>query len=810
MAPKRERGFFAHVSRAIAGRSFFAQGFGRFRATDRCDREPASRPNNDLPVYDFDDVPTLPAHELRQLFGGKAAGLIDMRRLGIPVPPGFVLGTELCRRFLASGWPAGLDDAIEARLASLERATGQRLGGGQSPLLVSVRSGAPVSMPGMMDTILNLGANRQTITALAARTQDERFALDTWSRFSRMYAATVLGMSADMLGDGPWAGADAAALRADVDAVHSLCVRLKTPIPDDPRQQLRGAIEAVFRSSCSERARIYREREGIAQDVPTAVVVQAMVFGNMGVSSGSGVAFSRNPSTGAKELCGDFLINGQGEDVVSGRHAPEPLAAMATCAPDVCHELAQIMRSLEQHTRDLCDVEFTVQQGRLHILQVRAGKRSAAAAARIAMEMASDDERLITRDEAVRRVTRDQLRQLQSAGRVRVGVKPVASGVAASPGVASGVICLHPDRVAALAATAGNVILVRPTTSPQDVHGMVKAVGIVTATGGMVSHAALVARGWGIAAVCGIEDLQFAEGVRLGGVELKEGDRITIDGGSGAVYLGDCVEVERDELPELQTLRLWASELGIELGCDDDRRGMQVSGGAADATIDAFAVMRALALLGFATDERIAVSLAIPAEAVRRAIDGFPPGHLNRTARGLQVAPDGRAWLHACLDAERDGIDRAAADRAYQAFMSFDHRFKHLVTDWQMKTVNVGERSDAVLRTALGQTVANDHADPAYDAAVRCRLGAFHRELLPLLSDICALAPRLQPFRSRLARASAAVEAGDGTMIASPLKDSFHTVWFELHEELIHLTGRDRASVEANSSPQRLASPRGS
>jgi pyruvate,orthophosphate dikinase len=427
-------------------------------------------------VCGFDDAPAVAAAELRQLLGGKGAGLVEMRRLGIPVPAGFVLGTGLCHRFLASGWPAGLDDAIDAKLAALEQMLGRRLGDGNAPLLLSVRSGAPVSMPGMMDTILNLGANRCTIEALAVQTQ-ERFALDTWSRFSRMYAATVLGISTEALGPGPAADASVATLRADVDAVHDICMRRKAPIPDDPRQQLRGAVEAVFRSCRSQRAQVFRAREGLAREMPTAVVIQAMVFGNMGVSSGTGVAFSRNPSTGANEPYGDFLINAQGEDVVSGLRVTEPLAAMQARLPEAFDGLCRVMRTLERHYRDLCDIEFTVQAGRLHVLQVRAGKRSAIAAAQIAVDMAGEG--LISREEAVRRLSREQLRQLQSIGTVRAGATVIASGVAASPGVVSGVVCLHPDRVAAMSANGRNVILARPTTSPEDVHGMVASAGIL-------------------------------------------------------------------------------------------------------------------------------------------------------------------------------------------------------------------------------------------------------------------------------------------------------------------------------------------
>jgi pyruvate, orthophosphate dikinase len=741
-----------------------------------------------LPVYDLDHIHDCSASELRRRLGGKGAGLVEMRqKLGLPVPHAFVLTTELCRQFLASGWPDGLDEAVDRKLAALECATLQRFGDRERPLLVSVRSGAPVSMPGMMDTILNLGANAVTIAGLAAWTRDERFALDTWARFCRMYAATVLGVSRESLGDNLPRDASVAVLRADIDRVRDICAREGTPIPDGPRTQLRGAIEAVFRSSRSERARVYCEREGLGEEMPTAVLVQVMAFGNLGASSGTGVAFSRNPSTGANETYGDFLANAQGEDVVAGIRASRPLAAMRETLPEVHDELGDVLRRLERHYRDLCDVEFTVQEGRLQILQVRAGKRSGIAAARIAIDLANEG--LISREEAVRRVAPAQLRQLKSMARVRDGATAIASGVAASPGVVSGVICLEPDRVADLAASGSNVILVRPTTSPEDVHGMAQAAGIVTATGGMVSHAALVARGWGIAAVCGVEALQLEPGLSIAGRRLDGGARLTIDGTAGKIYLGDCVEAEQGEPVELQTLRRWAAEAGLALGGEEDTAaapGTNVARDSAACDVDNFAVVRALALLGFATVERTAIALAASSDAVGKVLESLPQTYIGKAPRGLHVTPEGRAWLLGQLRVERDSVDRRAAERLYQDFMALDVRFKQLVADWQIKVVG-------------GSRVANDHADAAYDAAVRARVADFHQATTALLPDILTLMPRLRPFAHRLANAAKAVAAGDGTMIASPLKDSYHTAWFELHEELIHLAGRDRAIEEARS-----------
>jgi pyruvate,orthophosphate dikinase len=330
---------------------------------------------------------------------------------------------------------------------------------------------------------------------------------------------------------------------------------------------------------------------------------------------------------------------------------------------------------------------------------------------------------------------------------------------------------------------------VRPTTSPEDVHGMVNAAGIVTAAGGMVSHAALVARGWGIAAVCGVGDLVFEPQLRLGDHELREGDCLTIDGSAGAIYLGDCAETGFGESVDLQTLRRWSAELGLELGCVDAQGAnapeSDVEGN--DAGLNAFAVLRALALLGFASLDRLAVALVVQADAVRHVIDALPAGHVNATPRGLQVTPQGRSWLQTQLDAERTGVDGDAADRLYRQFMVHDDRFKRLITDWQMRTID-------------GRQVLNDHADSAYDTSVRERLCGFHGETQPLIDEICATAGRLRPYLQRFARAATAAAAGDGSMIASPLKDSYHTVWFELHEELMHLSGRSRAVEEAAAS----------
>ena len=744
------------------------------------------------PVHDLEHPLELDAVGLRQLLGGKGAGLLEMRqRLGLPVPPGFVLGTPLCRRVLTQGWPEGLDEVIERHLAELERATGQRFGDAERPLLVSVRSGAPVSMPGMMDTVLNLGANSRTIDGLARQSGRPSFALDTWWRFCRMYAVTVLELPETLFPPAPGAHAGDDERRSSIEALHALCARHGSPIPDDPRIQLRQAIEAVFRSSRSARARVYREREGIVDDVDTAVVVQAMVFGNLGPDSGTGVAFSRNPSTGEAQPYGDFLPDAQGEDVVAGVRASLPLADMRLTLPEAHARLLSVMRRLERHYRDLCDVEFTVQCGSLYVLQVRIGKRSAAAAARIAIDLAQDPEIGLSRGEALARVSGEQIRQLQNQAEVAAGVAVLARGVAAAPGVGCGRICTDPDRAAQWSARGEAVILVRPTTAPQDVHGMVGSAGVVTATGGLVSHAALVARGWGIPAVCGVLEVRFEPVLSIAGEPIEEGEWLTIDGTRGTLHRGRCAVAGRDALPELAVLRQWAAQLGVEFGAPLPPATLAALPAAAQAPsgnappIAAFALLRALALCGVARPARLAESLGQPQAALAGALASLPDGLLVDTPRGLQLTPAGRQSVALALAEERRAVDAAAIEAAYQRFLGLDTRFKALVTRWQLRTVD-------------GREQPNDHADAGHDAAVFAGLAELHVQTCELVAAVIAQAPRLAPFAWRFARAAEQIARGDGSLIASPLKDSYHTVWFEFHEELIHLCGRDRATEESH------------
>ncbi|HEU4571069.1 MAG TPA: pyruvate, phosphate dikinase, partial [Candidatus Limnocylindrales bacterium] len=409
------------------------------------------------------------------LVGGKAANLgVMARELGLPVPPGFVVTTSACRTFLANGWPPGLEEEVRERMGELEDAVGRRFGDPSDPLLVSVRSGAPVSMPGMMDTILDLGLNAETCVGLGRASGDDGFAIACRERFEAMFRS-IVGV-------------------ADV--------------PADPWQQLRLAIEAVFRSWNSDRARAYRSKEGIGDDLGTAVTVQAMVFGNRGPMSGTGVAFTRNPATGEHVLFGDVLFGAQGEDVVAGTHATEPIAVLDERLPAVAAELRAHAGALERWYRDLCDIEFTIEEGRLWMLQVRVGKRSPQAALRIARDMAGDPDFPLSREEAVRRVLPILADPPRVSTLAQDGRAPILVGLAASPGVASGPIALSAEAAIESAEGARRPILVRTETSPEDVPGMARAAGVLTGRGGLASHAAVVARGWGIPAVVGASGLE--------------------------------------------------------------------------------------------------------------------------------------------------------------------------------------------------------------------------------------------------------------------------------------------------------------
>jgi pyruvate,orthophosphate dikinase len=502
------------------------------------------------PVYFFGDGAAEGGAAMKPLLGSKGANLAEMTNIGIPVPPGFIVTTQVCMRYLAERrLSEEVRTAVRAAMARLERATGRTFGGAERPLLVSVRSGAAVSMPGMMDTILNLGLNDTTAVAMGRQAGNPRFAYDSYRRLVQMYGDVVFGLKAQPGEQDPFEASLEAARQAhgverDIDLspddLRELVARFKAivarsaghPFPEDPWEQLWGAIEAVFRSWQNKRAAEYRRVHRIADDLGTALSVVAMVYGNMGEDSGTGVAFTRDPSTGEPCLYGEYLVNAQGEDVVAGTRDPEPIATMAGRWPDAFHELEETAQRLEHHFRDMQDIEFTVERGRLYLLQTRTGKRTGMAAVRVAVDMVREG--LISRSEALRRVNPDQLDQvLHPMVDPSQTLPQLARGLPASPGAAVGMVVFDADTAAARAGRGEPVILVRRETSPDDFHGMVAARAILTARGGMTSHAAVVARGMGKCCVAGAKDLEVDEAgrcFRANGTVVREGEWITLDG----------------------------------------------------------------------------------------------------------------------------------------------------------------------------------------------------------------------------------------------------------------------------------------
>ena len=508
-------------------------------------------------VYSF----TEGNRDMKDLLGGKGANLAEMTTLGLPVPPGFTITTEACRAYLAAGEaPETLDVEVTAHLREVEQAMGRRLGDPSDPLLVSVRSGAKFSMPGMMETVLNIGLNDESVEGLAAQSGNDRFAWDSYRRLIQMFGKTVQDIDGDRFADILHKLQADKGYKGDLDMTTAdlkhLVEEFKKVVeeetgeafPQDPRRQMDLAIEAVFRSWNTERARLYRRRERIPNDLGTAVNVCTMVFGNMGETSGTGVCFTRDPSTGHSGVYGDYLVNAQGEDVVAGIRNTLSLADLERLDKKSYDELRSVMVKLETHYRDLCDIEFTIQQGKLWMLQTRVGKRTAAAAFRVATQLV--DERLITTDEAVTRVTGDQLTALLFPQFDKAAEKTVVTkGMPASPGAAVGEIVLDNDQAASRVAAGASVILVRRETNPDDLAGMMAASGVLTARGGKTSHAAVVARGMGRCCVVGAEDLVVDEAagtihVRSEDLVLKAGDVIAIDGTTGEVFKGDVPVVD--------------------------------------------------------------------------------------------------------------------------------------------------------------------------------------------------------------------------------------------------------------------------
>ena len=708
----------------------------------------------------FDRPLDLPRAERVALLGGKGDGLMRMAgELGLPVPPGFILTTRACALHREQGWTAALDEAVREGLAALEAQTGRRFGGdadpARSPLLESVRSGAPISMPGMLDTVLNVGLDVHTTASLAR--ESPRLADECRERLAESFRTSV--------GKEP---------------------------PTEVRAQLRDAVEAVFRSAQSARALAYRRREGLTGDPQTAVNIQAMVFGNRDERSATGVCFTRNPATGERQAYGDVLFQAQGEDVVSGRHATQPLAELARRLPEAASSLFALGRQLEVAYRDLCEIEFTVESGRLWLLQVRVGKRSPRAALRIASELALDPDFPLDRREAVERV-----RTLLAAPpaitsfRASHGPVPLARGIGASPGIATGEIVTTVERAVARAAEGHAVLLVRPETSPEDVEGMAVAAGLLTARGGLASHSAVVARGWAIPAVVGLTSLSIDEsGIALPAGRFAEGETLSIDGSSGHVFAG-ALEVETRVAPEAAPLLDWARELGIDLdshvaadassGTDsppsaNDARALQSSDESSGDSI-----LQILAIKGSATRDALASALASDAESLAARIDQLVTVAILTPAKpaGFRLSDTGRARASALLESDRQRIGPTVARQSLEFFQTFDTRMKEAVTDWQ-------------LRLDGPERVPNDHMDTRWDAIVTERLTTLCEEAAGWLATLTPRLPRLQLYESRLATALAYFREGDARFVASPRVDSLHGVWFELHEDLIRLAGSTR------------------
>jgi len=524
---------------------------------------------------------------MKNLLGGKGANLAEMTNIGLPVPPGLIITTEACKDFTAMGqkFPEGMEEQVKEKIKILEEKLGKKFGDETNPLLVSVRSGAPVSMPGMMDTVLNLGLNDRTVEALAAATGNERFALDCYRRFINMFGDVVMSVEHHKFENILEHRKERAGARFDnqlaaedwreVVAEYKKLIQKETgrSFPQEPIEQLFMAVYAVFNSWNNDRAIVYRRINKIPDDLGTAVNIQTMVFGNMGDDSGTGVAFTRNPSNGEKKLYGEYLINAQGEDVVAGIRTPQPIAALEQDMPDVYRQFAGVCQLLDKHYRNMQDIEFTIERGKLWILQTRNGKRTAQAAIKIAVEMVGEG--LISKEEAVLRVEPGQLDQLlhrQIDPNAELDI--VAKGLPASPGAASGIVVFDADEAEKLGQEGKKLILVRTETTPDDIHGIVAAQGVLTSRGGMTSHAAVVARGMGKPCVCGCEAVRIDyenNEFHIGDIVVKHGETISIDGSTGNVILGTVPMIDPELSPEFQKLLKWADQirtLGVRANAD--------------------------------------------------------------------------------------------------------------------------------------------------------------------------------------------------------------------------------------------------
>jgi len=537
-------------------------------------------------VYFFGGGKAEGSKDMKNLLGGKGANLHEMTNLGIPVPPGFTISTESCVHYFKTGrYPEGLKQQVEESVKRLEELTGKKFGSTENPLLVSVRSGARVSMPGMMDTILNLGLNDDAVKGLAKRTGDERFAYDSYRRFIQMFSEIVMGIPhkvfEELLEKKKKEKGVNLDYELDADALKELVEEYKAKVkeltgkefPQNPQEQLWMAIEAVFKSWNNKRAIEYRKLHRIPDDWGTAVNVQTMVFGNMGFDSATGVAFTRDPSTGEKILYGEYLPNAQGEDVVAGIRTPKPISELEKEMPEAYKQLVEIFDRLEKHYRDMMDLEFTIEKGKVYLLQTRVAKRSARAEVKIAVDMVKEG--LISKEEAIMRVDPKRIEQLlHPMVDPKAPKNVIAKGLPASPGAASGKVIFDSEEAAELAEKGERIILVRDETSPEDIKGMARSKGILTSRGGMTSHAAVVARGIGTPCVVGAEEIEVdyeKEEFRVGDVVVKKGDIITIDGSTGEVMVGEVPTIDPEFFPEFSELLEWADEfrwIGVRANAD--------------------------------------------------------------------------------------------------------------------------------------------------------------------------------------------------------------------------------------------------
>ncbi len=596
---------------------------------------------------------------MKDLLGGKGANLAEMTKIGLPVPPGIIITTQACKDFTAMGqkFPAGMEEQVREKIAVLESRLGRKFGDQTSPLLVSVRSGAPVSMPGMMDTVLNLGLNDLTVDALITESGDERYALDCYRRFINMFSGVVMGVEHSKFERVLDRQKEKAQVRFDnqlsalewreVIVEYKKMVQRETgqTFPQDPLEQLFMAIYAVFNSWNNDRAAVYRRINRIPDDLGTAVNIQTMVFGNMGYNSGTGVAFTRNPSTGEKKLYGEYLINAQGEDVVAGIRTPQPIASLEREMPGNYKQFEELCRLLDKHYRDMQDIEFTIERGKLWMLQTRNGKRSVQAAIKIAVDMVAEG--LISKEEAILRVEPGQLdhllhRRIDPQAKLDI----IARGLPASPGAASGKVVFDADLAEKLGQEGKKLILVSTETTPDDIHGILNAQGILTSRGGMTSHAAVVARGMGKPCVCGCEALQIDHEhgeFRIGKLVVRQGDIISIDGSTGDVMLGTVPMIDPELSPEFQILLEWADQirsLGVRANADTPQDAAKAREfGAAGIGLtrtehmfmaqDRLPVVQEMILAANLRERQAALDKLLPVQqgdfyGILKAMDGFP------------------------------------------------------------------------------------------------------------------------------------------------------------------------------------------